>query len=211
MNTKLYKQVLGFARAFPLITIFSTFLSYFLTNDIDLLLFSIFLVSADLFNHFLKSYIFKPLMGIKSLLLLGKGTRPIGAKKCSIFVENPPKSSKSYGMPSGHSQNAVLFATYGILKLLDNQYTGYMKIIGIMVFLILAVGVMYSRIYFGCHTIQQVFVGGFLGLILGTVFYKKKNNIINAGKKIYSHVLPFGHNQSSNVKKGTDKKDPWRR
>ena len=116
---KLYEQVLGFARAFPLITISASFLSYFVTNNIDLLLFSFVLMFADLFNHFLKKYIFKPLMGSNLYPIIGKGGRPEGAKNCGIFITNPPKISKSYGMPSGHSQNAVLFATYYILNLMD--------------------------------------------------------------------------------------------
>jgi len=55
---KLYEYIWGFARAYPLITITSTFIAFFLTNHIDLLIFSGVLLIADYFNHFLKNYIF---------------------------------------------------------------------------------------------------------------------------------------------------------
>ena len=63
--------ILGLARAFPLITIVSPLLSFFLTNDIDLLLLSITLLLNDGLNHFLKYSVLKPLMGKNKYPIIG--------------------------------------------------------------------------------------------------------------------------------------------
>ena len=56
----------GIARAWPVIIIIVPFLSYFLTNDISLLLLSVMLVLVDkFFTPFLKNFVFKNLMGKK--------------------------------------------------------------------------------------------------------------------------------------------------
>jgi len=174
---KLYEYIWGFARAYPLITITSTFIAFFLTNHIDLLIFSGVLLIADYFNHFLKNYIFKPIMGSNSWSIFGSGKRPDGAKNTGLFKDG--SCSKSYGMPSGHAQNAVFFSTYVILNLVDNKETILVKYFGIVLFIYLAVFIMYSRVYLRCHTVQQVIVGGLIGAILGTLYYKNKDTIKN--------------------------------
>ena len=63
-----------------------------------------------LINIFLKNNIFKPLMGNKNFPILGKGTRPPGAKNCSYFSNG--KIAKSYGMPSGHAQYAAFILLF---------------------------------------------------------------------------------------------------
>ena len=51
------------------------------------------------------------------------------------------------------------------------------KIIGILLLISIGLGIMYSRIYLKCHTIQQVIIGGLLGSVLGTLYYNNKNFI----------------------------------
>ena len=51
-----YEVIFGFARAYPLIIISSVLLSYFLTNNTDLLLLGIFLSINDVVNHGLKIF-----------------------------------------------------------------------------------------------------------------------------------------------------------
>ena len=47
--------------------------------------------------------------------------------------------------------------------------------LSIQLFLILfTLSVMYSRIRYGCHTIQQTIIGGGLGIILGNIIWKNK-------------------------------------
>ena len=60
------KNYASIARAWPVIIIIVPFLSYFLTNDISLLLLSVMLVLVDkFFTPFLKNFVFKNLMGSK--------------------------------------------------------------------------------------------------------------------------------------------------
>ena len=82
-------------------------------------------------------------------------------------------------MPSGHAQNAVFFSTYTILNLLDNKEIIFVKYFGVVLFIYVALFIMYSRIYLRCHTVQQVIVGGLIGAILGTLYYKNKDTIKN--------------------------------
>jgi membrane-associated phospholipid phosphatase len=65
-------------------------------------------------------------------------------------------------MPSNHSQQAVVFSTYMILKDLEKNTLSPLKTI---IYVLLALIIMYSRIYLNCHTIQQVIMGGVIGLI----------------------------------------------
>jgi membrane-associated phospholipid phosphatase len=102
----------------------------------------------------------------------------------TLFLRpNPPKTGcgyftdctkvlKTYGMPSGHSQSAAVFAVFWTLYILNNYPTTiytYFSIIGII---ITSIMVLYSRIYIGCHNTAQVFVGSIIGLIYGIFLYK---------------------------------------
>ena len=53
----------------------------------------------------------------------------------------------------------------------------YNKLFGILLFIGLAIGVMYSRVKFRCHTIQQVILGGLFGSIFAKLYYDNKNTI----------------------------------
>lgn len=125
-------------------------------------------------------------LGVKRLPLLGLGMRPAGATNCSTFLTWPNTPAITYGMPSGHSQNAWFFATFMILELwryyrvgsddngckgaADNIVSRHPALaitlaVGLAVF---AAVVSYSRVWVeGCHTIEQVTVGGLLGIGLG--------------------------------------------
>ena len=140
----------------------------------------------DLINTFLKYKICAPLMGTSKWSIFGYGTRPKGAKHCSLFVEpgsnGIPKGS--YGMPSGHSQNAMFFTTYMVLHLINSNYNKITQNAGIVLFSVLGIMVMYSRVYFKCHTVQQVIIGGLLGGILGALYFKNKDKIKEKIKEI---------------------------
>ena len=111
-------------------------------------------------NIFLKNNIFKPLMGNKNFPILGKGTRPPGAKNCSYFSNG--KLAKSYGMPSGHAQSIAFFLTH---ELTYNHYTTLQKIL----LIVLCIYMIYSRVKLGCHTSQQVIVGSILGYFFSNI------------------------------------------
>ena len=72
----------------------------------------IFILTLPL-NWILKHVIMKPIYNIlkvKSLPLLGIGSRPPNAISCGLYLDNLPSSS--FGMPSGHSQIIWTFGIY---------------------------------------------------------------------------------------------------
>ena len=66
---------------------------------------------------------------------------------------------------------------YNILDILnDKERTDANKAISIGILAILALLVMYSRIYWAkCHTVQQVLVGGSIGVGFGVAVYRFLN------------------------------------
>ena len=54
---------------------------------------------------------------VKKLPILGIGRRPPGASSCSTQLTIDNKLSKTFGMPSGHSQMAWIFASFFIFKM----------------------------------------------------------------------------------------------
>ena len=167
----------GFERGYPLIILFSLFLSYFMTHKIDFLIFAIIMGFSSLLNQILKEFIFKPLMGDNNFPILGKGTRPDGAKDCSDFIDPDNRISSSYGMPSGHAQTSALFCTIMILMIITGKYSNNLKIVKCVVILVLTMMIIISRVHFGCHTIQQVTIGSIIGSIIGFITYSNMENI----------------------------------
>jgi len=70
------------------------------------------------------------------------------------------------GMPSGHAQIALLFASFFSLYIYTNYQTP-LKYIPISAITLVALFILWSRNYLGCHTPLQVFVGGFIGILVG--------------------------------------------
>ena len=84
------------------------------------IVFALLCVACNLINFFFKNYIFKPLyysMGRSSLPLLGQGERPHDHPRLDM-LENYYSESISFGMPSGHSQSILFFATFWIIYIL---------------------------------------------------------------------------------------------
>jgi membrane-associated phospholipid phosphatase len=161
-----------FFRASPLFMNLVMFLLTWILKDHDYLYFFISLVVCDGLNHIVKYNISKPIMGNKKFGIIGTGTRPTGARNCGLFKDN--KLSKSYGMPSGHSQGAAIFSTILFLQVNEMFIDEIIKIsiqIGLILF---ALSVMYSRVRYGCHTVQQTIIGGSMGLILGRIIWENR-------------------------------------
>ena len=176
-NTMIQKTFEGFERGYPLIILFSLFMSYFMTHKIDFLIFGIALSISSLLNQLLKEFVFNPIMKENLFPILGKGTRPEGAQDCSNFIDPENRISSSYGMPSGHAQTATFFATYLILMIINERSSKNIKILKIITVLIITGIIMSSRVYLGCHTIQQVVVGGIIGGLLGYLFFANMDKI----------------------------------
>lgn len=156
-------------------------------------------VSVVLSNWIIKHLMVKPLYNLfnkTKLPLLGMGARPNGAASCEFILDK--KVATSFGMPSGHSQIAWTVATYIISKIIinwkntnkDNKAIstfGYIwLILSCLVVLTGAIYISYSRVYIeGCHTIQQVTVGGLLGILFGFLIYYFENDAILLLSKIY--------------------------
>jgi len=146
-------------------------------------------------NYCEKVFIFKPLynfFGKKTLPILNRGMRPDNANSCHFILDG--KDSTTFGMPSGHSQLAWTLATYIIFKIINNfenekdelnkpkSALSYIWIIISCILVIVCAGyISYSRVYIeGCHTIQQVTIGGLLGICGGFIIYYFENDIKNA-------------------------------
>ena len=142
-------------------------------------------------NCGIKNLVVKPLYnycGKTSLPILGIGLRPDKASGCMCL--NDGIISIDYGMPSGHSQIAWAITTYIICKIITKNYKKYNKVLTLcdyslsilacLIVLIVALYISYSRVYIeGCHTIQQVCVGGIVGIVSGFIIYYFENDIIN--------------------------------
>lgn len=97
--------------------------------------------------------------------ILGQGKRPKGAINCGCFIDplNPYQKAVSYGMPSGHSQ--TLFSVASFLSLYFNNFYKTN-----LLFLLASYGG-YTRIRMGCHSLNQVILGGFIGILFGYFYY----------------------------------------
>jgi membrane-associated phospholipid phosphatase len=142
----------------------------------DIYLFIVLLFGEQL-NHIFKYQIVKPIMGNKKYPIIGIGKRPDGAIDCGLYRSSRKKKcpTTSYGMPSGHSQSALLFSTYNILNLIKNNNKNPL-LYCINVFF--ALFIPWSRVNANVHTVQQTIVGGFLGMIFGYFFFDMKPKIL---------------------------------
>lgn len=143
----------------------------------DIYLFAALLLSEQ-FNYILKYVILKPAMGDKKYPVIGKGTRPPGAVDCGLYRTGSKKKkcpSTSYGMPSGHSQSALLFSTYKILELIKNKSTNPFFY---ATYVLLAGFIPWSRVNAKVHTVQQTIIGGMIGGGLGYLLFAIKSNIL---------------------------------
>ena len=176
LTKNILEHIYFFARAYPMLLLMSISISFLFNHDIENLYLLAFLIFGESLNNILKNYIFKPIMKNKKFPILGLGKRPFGAKKCGI--SNISRKNEGYGMPSGHSQIATMFSTYVFLKTENDILEQTTKYIIQSILILLALFIMYSRIHLNCHTIQQVLMGGSIGIFLGYYVYYFRENII---------------------------------
>ncbi len=165
------KLIDDFARFYPVATIIYALL----INDLYLVTY---LMLSNFVNGIIKYSITKPILGNKVYPIIGSGTRPRGAKNCGIWKDPPGYKPTSYGMPSGHSQEATGFATYMVLKNISEGRSLFDP--SNIILSSLALFIIYSRVYLKCHTIQQVTVGGLLGILFSSTAFKYKTPILKA-------------------------------
>mgnify|MGYP001164208556 FL=1 len=191
------KLSLNIARASGIFQLLIFYFGYLFSLNIDFLLYFLGLILNNYINKFLKYGFFSIIFGKNNIPLLGKGIRPKGAKNCCWFKPCDtiyPKYPKSYGMPSGHSQSIAFFSTLGILFLLNRNISNNVKnkkiiILGSIILVISTLFVMYSRVLFKCHTIEQTIVGALIGIFLAFLLFNCKNKIKNKLKKYSNYEL----------------------
>ena len=105
-------------------------------------------------------YIFLP--------ILGKITRPPGAKDCTSWQLQTTEKANDSGMPSGHSMViACVVSLILINQGLENKIT-VTSLLGLSFVLILT---MSARVERNCHSVEQVYWGSLFGFILSVVYY----------------------------------------
>jgi membrane-associated phospholipid phosphatase len=177
ITKKIQEYFVSNLRAFPCTLSLYSFVAGLLFNKPAYIVFGIYTTLCDiLISHPLKllsKTIYKALK-TDTIPILGRGPRPEGAKYCGCFIteSNLEGTSKSFGMPSGHSITAV--TTFAFWYLYFQEHTDDIKlrrrqqvILGII-----CASVILSRIYLGCHTVQQTIVGALIGAGLGVFGYK---------------------------------------
>lgn len=199
MNTeKRYKLNPTLARYSPILYFYALLLYCIIQPSYSSLYlfisFNIIIISNILLKYISKSIYL--LFNIETIPLLGIGKRPENATSCGTYLDG--LLSTTYGMPSGHSQIAWSVAIYFILKMIKKWYNndkdnkpitilGYIWLILSCIFILgIATYISYSRVYIeGCHTIQQVIIGGILGSIMGFLVFFFENPIIKLLSSIY--------------------------
>ena len=164
-------------------------LTYFLINPSYLKLYLLVsYLGLNISNHILKQIfkiIYKLTVGVNQPMgILGLGRRPDKATDCASFLNFNNIKPKTYGMPSGHSQLSWCVVTYLLLHIYskrdsllkdftkNNKLRKMYLIIISLILITFATLVSYSRVYVEhCHTLQQVIVGGIIGIIFGFVIY----------------------------------------
>ena len=187
------------ARASPALFFYLTILNCIIAPSYNSFYLFIVYCLVVISNLILKNIIVKPLynlFNLKSLPILGIGARPTNAESCHLVLDNI--LSLSYGMPSGHSQIVWAVATYILYKIITNWYNNYKYnkdimisgyvwlVISCIIILVCAIYISYSRVYIeGCHTIQQIIIGGIIGIVFGLIIVYYENDAIKFMSKLY--------------------------
>ena len=88
--------------------------------------------------------------------------RPKNAKGCDACLDDRD-CSHEIGMPSGHSQLIWFFVIY-LWSLKPN-------LLNALILFPIAIYISLSRYYTNCHTLGQIMVGGFLGILISGFCY----------------------------------------
>ena len=160
-------NIIGFVRAYPYFFVVMSLLIGGVYKIPSLLFLVVLIIGSSMIN----SKFTKPLVlqVCKYFTLETLALRPKGANNCGPFIdENRPKlSSTSYGMPSGHSLEAMLISFFLIMYVHKHSEKGIQTNILIVTIFLMGLSICISRVVLGCHTILQIIIGGLLGSIIG--------------------------------------------
>ena len=130
---KIINTLKGLARSYPLVVPLTSIIYGFIFKKSVGIYYGFYAYTCDIINHYIKK-LYKNFYGDNEILpILGLGRRPNGAKYCGIFINesNIDGITTSFGMPSGHSQMAVLTAIFWTMYILQNFPNDYHRIITI--------------------------------------------------------------------------------
>lgn len=171
----------GFVRAYPFFVPFFTFFFGILFQNNLSIYFSLLIIVIDVIlitslkgiSRIIYNYI-----NIENIPLLGIGKRPGGAMYCGSFVDenNIGQLSTSFGMPSGHSIISMTTCIFWNLYIIDNYPKSKKRDLSLISLNSISLLVLFSRIWLGCHTIQQVIIGGIVGSCVGYYGYMYRNS-----------------------------------
>lgn len=137
--------------------------------------FSLAMFAADAACWILKHGVFKSIyayLGVTDLPLIGRGPRPEGATNCSFIPDTSGKPASSFGMPSGHTCDGFLAATFWTLYIWQSTaWPLHYKTIATAGLYGLAALEGESRVRMGCHTWGQVVMGSLFGLLFGYIAF----------------------------------------
>jgi len=175
----MFKLFLHLAKFVPILIILASFSFGLMFFNIKGLIFAGLALLCNIINFFFKNYFFKPIyysMQKSTLPFLGLGERPHDHPRLDM-LENYYSEAVSFGMPSGHSQSVLFFATFWIMYILiefkdkkSNNDIIY-KCSSIIYLMIVSIVVMYNRYYYRYHTIEQIMVGGVIRIGLGVLAF----------------------------------------
>ena len=164
-------NIRGIWRSYPLMFIVVATILSISYNLYSLMFLIVLVITTSLLNKFVT----KPSMLelFKLFNLENVAMRPDGCVNSSNFINEfePNKISTSYGMPSGHSLEAMLISAFLCMYIIRTQEATYKRNINLVLVLLVGISISYSRVILGCHTHSQVIVGGLLGAIIGYYGY----------------------------------------
>lgn len=119
--------------------------------------------------------------GLKSLF---KKPRPCQDAQCSTMFEG--QWNHKNGMPSGHAQFFGFFLTYLTASIVAQKTYNASTCYLLAASYIIGIAVIVTRVTSGCHTVQQVAAGLFVGIALGfvmfaAVYYGKRDLLYPTG------------------------------
>lgn len=165
-------QATGLARAFTVIIPFISIISGLLFRQPIGIYFGILIVAMDIVNRGFKHGLKLFYGDREELPILGRGSRPEGAKHCGSFIDiDSDGHPSSFGMPSGHAQMALITAIFWTLYLHNTYGWDAQNVLNMILIWTICISVAYSRVYLKCHTVEQVIVGGLLGIGFGSLGY----------------------------------------
>jgi membrane-associated phospholipid phosphatase len=171
-----FSYLKGFVRGYPFfVPFFSFFYGIIFQNNLSTY-FSLLLIVIDvILITGLKglSRIFYNYLNIENIPLLGIGKRPEGAMYCGSFVDENDigRLSSSFGMPSGHAIISMTTCIFWNLFIIDNYHESAKRDLALISLNSISLLILFSRIWLGCHTVQQVIVGGIIGGYVGYYGY----------------------------------------